>query len=413
MSLFIKLLRSAKYIMWRDLVAPFIFIVTSPAGMSYKLYLKMVKKELWLIAEGKNDARDNGYVLFEYIRTQHPSVNVYYAINKESSSYKKVSPYGNIIQYQSLKHWVYYIAATKNISIHKAANPNPPLFYVLHRTRLLSGNRIFLQHGVIMNDLKYLYYGETFFKLFICGALPEYKFIQEKFGYPKSAVRYTGLARFDKLHGVKVDKKKIVIMPTWRSWLGRDVNILESSQRFDQSEYYQQYQELINNEGLIRLVESRGVDVFFYLHANMEKYKNHFASKSRNIHLIDSDTHDIQNLISTSGLLVTDYSSINMDFAYMKKPVIYFQFDVDRFRDEHLPSGYFSYTDDGFGPVVKTVKDVVHSINGYLEHDLSMEEEYKNRVDQFFVLNDTKNCERIFQCIKDMEHNLAVRSSDA
>ena len=45
-----------------------------------------------------------------------------------------------------------------------------------------------------------------------------------------------------------------------------------------------------------------------------------------------------------------DYSSIAFDFAYMKKPLIYYQFDQDKYYTNHFAKGYFDCERDGFGP---------------------------------------------------------------
>jgi len=213
-----KIVDSLKYLKLRDLLGVLIFAAILPVGLCYKTYLKLSKQHLWLFCEGENDARDNAYVLYGYVRKNHPCINAYYVINKRCTSYDKVKALGNIVNYGSLKHWVFYLAATKNISIHKSANPSVALFYVLHKLGVIDGHRVFLQHGVIMNDLKYLYYGEANFELFVCGAYPEYRYVKETFGHSESVVQYLGLPRFDKLYNIDVNKKKIVIMPTWRSW---------------------------------------------------------------------------------------------------------------------------------------------------------------------------------------------------
>ena len=43
---------------------------------------KMVNKDLWIICEDANEARDNGYWMFKYIRENHPEQNCVYAIKK-------------------------------------------------------------------------------------------------------------------------------------------------------------------------------------------------------------------------------------------------------------------------------------------------------------------------------------------
>lgn len=49
--------------------------------------------------------------------------------------------------------------------------------------------------------------------------------------------------------------------------------------------------------------------------------------------------------------MVTDYSSVAFDFAYMKKSLVYAQFDREAFFEgQTYDEGYFNYETDGFGP---------------------------------------------------------------
>ena len=46
-------------------------------------------KDIWLISERKDEAEDNGYHLYKYIRENHPEQKVFYLINKKSPAYSK------------------------------------------------------------------------------------------------------------------------------------------------------------------------------------------------------------------------------------------------------------------------------------------------------------------------------------
>ena len=84
----------------------------------------------------------------------------------------------------------------------------------------------------------------------------------------------------------------------------------------------------------------------------MSQFRTQFNSESTRIRILDWQEVDISNIIEKASLLITDYSSISMDFAYMKRPVLYYQFDKERFRNEHLSKSYFDFEDDGFGQYV-------------------------------------------------------------
>ena len=394
-----KFIKSIRYLNVRDffdvLFLPFYLIFS----LVYKIILLVIKKRIWLVCEGRNDARDNGYVFYKYIREKHPEVPVYYVIDKKCEAYDKVKDLGNIIQFGSLKHWIYYLCASKNIIIHKAGNPNEKIFYVLHYYGIINGHRIFLQHGVTMNNVKYLYYKKTRFELFICGAKPEYEYIKKNFGYPKQNICYLGFPRFDNLYNRKINKKQIAIFPTWRSWL-KD---LKSVEEFKKTDYYKKYQSLLNNDDLIKYLEKRGITLYFYLHKNVDRFSKAFDSKCNNIKIISSNMSIILNLIAESAMIVTDYSSISIDCAYMKKPLIYYQFDKKKFRLSHLEEGYFSYEKMGFGPVVLNENELVRKLINYCDSGFKMESKYLQNVDNFFTIRDNKNCERIYNKIKTLD----------
>lgn len=396
-----KIFNSLKYLSFIDFIAIFIFILVIPITLIYKIFLKINKKEIWLICEDKEEARDNGYHLFKYIRTEHPKVNIYYAINKKSCDYNKIKKYGNVIQYGSLKHWIYYLVATKNISTQKAGNPNAPLFYFLQVYGILKNNRIFLQHGITKDDAKWLYYKDTKFRLFVCGAKKEYEFIKEKFGYPENNVQYLGFPRFDELHNIKINNKQILLMPTWRNWLARETNFLyNQKEEFTDTIYFKTYNSLINNEQLIKYLEEKDITMYFYPHRNMQKFVNCFNTKSNNIKILVKNDIDIQKLLKESALMITDYSSVYFDFAYMKKPIIYYQFDYEEYRNRQYQEGYFNYKNDGFGSVNKNEFEIIENIKMYVENNYIIEDTYLKRINDFFEINDTDNCKRVFEEIK-------------
>ena len=92
--------------------------------------------------------------------------------------------------------------------------------------------------------------------------------------------------------------------------------------------------------------------------------------------------------------MVTDYSSVGFDFAYLKKPLIYYH--RESFDEFHYNKGYFNYQTMGFGDVVKTEDELVNKIIEYIDNDCVMEDEYKLRVERFFKYNDKNNCKRIY-----------------
>ena len=128
-----------------------------------------------------------------------------------------------------------------------------------------------------------------------------------------------------------------------------------------------------------------------------------FQIKSNRILTAKFPEYDVQTLLKESVYLITDFSSIAMDFAYMKKRLMYYQFDYEDFRKGQYGEGYFSYEKDGFGKVCYTLETALNEIERAVEGNFENESVYLKRHDEFFDLYDTNNCERNYRAIKELK----------
>ena len=362
-------------------------------------------RDIWIVGERKSEAKDNGYHLFKYIRENHPEKKAYYVIDKESSDLEKIESLGNVIYYDSFKHYLYYIMCTKLVCAHLGGCvPDSPICWKFHEHEMKNKKKIFLQHGITKELIPSLMYENTKADLFVCGAEPEYEYVKNKFGYPDGNVQYLGFARFDNLHE-NTTKNQILVMPTWRQWIPsstwKSENLEECREIFLKSEYFDRYNSLINNQELIDLLEQYNLELIFYPHYEMQVYVDLFKTQSEKVVIARKDEYDVQQLLKESKILITDYSSVAFDFAYMRKPVIYYQFDNDIYYKGHYQKGYFDYEEHGFGPVVYECKNIVQELNNLLNKQ-NQENNYNDRYEQFFPLYDKDNCERIYNYVIQM-----------
>ena len=346
------------------------------------------RQKHWVLYERGTDARDNAYFFYRYLKEKHPEQKLYYIIDKHSADYPKV--HEDAVQFGSLKNYWVLATAKKVISTH-CYGGLPHVNTKLFRFFKLHKKHYFLQHGVTKDDIAALHFDQTGVQLFICGGKPEYDYICQEFGYPQGAVQYTGFARYDTLHDVKT-KNQILIMPTWRMYLRKEKQLLES-------EYYRQWNRLLTDPQLAEYLEQNDLSAIFYPHYEVQKYLHHFHPISNRIVLADFANYDVQTLLKESKLLVTDYSSVFFDFAYMRKPVVYFQFDQEEFFSKHYHRGYFSYQTMGFGPVTQNVAATVASIMESGDGDFSPTDTYAQRMETFFPLYDQNNCARVYDAI--------------
>ena len=354
------------------------------------------RKKNWLICERGNDAQDNGYFFYKYLVEKHPEIKPVFVITKNSKDYKNIKNLGKSVGFCSLKHLFMVIGYPVKISSHLfgyAPWIQLNLFYRRHKTH---DKHIFLQHGIIKNTHEGLY-GDVCksLNLFVCGAKAEYIFIRDTFHYHKGIPQYTGLARYDNLINFET-KNQILFMPTWRAKLSG-----LSDEDFEKSDFFLYWSSLCNSKALIQKCKERGLIIKFYMHHSFQKY-SHLLKENEVLKVISFGQEKVQTLLKESKLLITDFSSVFFDFAFMQKPLIYYQFDEDTFYDEHYAKGYFDYWKDGFGPVCLNPKDILERILLYIDKDFKNEARYLGRMISFFEFRDCYNCERIFNSIKKM-----------
>lgn len=354
--------------------------------MYYLAFCKITKvnnDSIWLISERGNDARDNSYHFYRYIKENHQDINIKYVIDKKSSDAKKIKK-EDIVEYGSRKHYIYFLTASKLISTHiMGYSPDMSIFWRLDKLGWLKlkGKKIMLQHGITQNYLAFMSKKIAKLDLFICGAYKEYEYILKEYGYTEKEVKYTGFARYDNLKSK--EKRQILVMPTFRKWLNY-------TDDFTSSEYFKKWNSFLNQKELLAYLESKNLELIFYPHYEIQKYLSQFKTPSKRIILASFKDYDVQKLLIESSVLITDYSSVFFDFAYMKKPVIYYQFDLKKFRKDHYQQGFFDYDKMGFGPVCTTENKLISTLK-------NIENDDNRNIDEFFKYHDFHNCERIYQ----------------
>lgn len=389
-------LKKLKRIHLGDIGHFFLFLLALLPAAIYR----MRRKHLWLLCEYAMEAQDNAFALFRHLRSRHPEIDAVYAIKRCSPAYDAVAAVGPVVNFGSFRHWIYYLAAEVNISSQKGGKPNAPVCYLFEVVLgWLKNRRVFLQHGVTKDDLPFLHEENAKLSLFCCAAEPEYTFIRDTFGYPEGVVQHTGFCRFDGLLDTTPDPSLVLILPTWRMRIERDCKTADA---FRESEYCRGWQAFLDDPDLDALLKATGRHAVFCAHRNVSRFETCFTAATERIEIKKWDEVSVPALLRTAAVLVTDFSSVYMDFAFMKKPVVYYQFDRKTYREGHLPTGYFDYERDGFGPIAETVPETVAALGSILEGGCRMAPQYEERVDRFFTLRDDQSAERTTTAIKEM-----------
>lgn len=348
------------------------------------------RKPVWLIGELPYKAQDNGLQFFRFMRDEHPEIDAYYVIDPDSPERANLDGYDNVIDFRSHDHIQVALAADKIIGTH-----HPDFLYPTRDSRFesaLRADKIFLQHGVTAAKWMVPNYGRYVrgfdVDLITVCSEREKEFFVKDFGYSPEQVAVTGFARFDSLLAgdVEVDAGQLMIMPTWRPWL-------QDPEHFVESDYFQRWKSLLTSDRLRALIEKYDLTPIFCLHPNMQQFSSHFDGLG--IRVVVQGEIDVQFLLKQSSMLVTDYSSVAFDFAFLHKPVVYYQFDEHRFARPHAdPATEFP------GPVVADEERVLDAIEATYAAGGAMTSDFRKRADRFLTHRDTESRERIFKAIE-------------
>ena len=373
---------------------------------------KMTK--IWIISDKLNLAGDNGEYFFRYLKKKNPiGINFYFLLNKNCSEYNRLKSLGNILEFGSELHFDIFLKSDKIISsVFEEWVINPFSNDYRYMRDLIHFDFIFIQHGIIKDDLsKYLNRFRTNISLFITSSEKEYKSIlNSNYGYNENNVILTGLPRFDnlqRLHNLINKEKIVLILPTWRMYIKGtyDSKSYKSiySKSFNLTKFYAFYNNLINNDELLKNMENLNYTGIICLHPY---FSNQWLDFNQNKLFSTRKFCDYQNLILKSSLLVTDYSSVFFDFAYLKKPIVYTHFDYVEYRNNHYQNGYFNYLKNGFGPVCYDFNCSIKQIILKIKNGCYIEKIYLQRIKNFFKYNDEKNNERLFHLLINSPNNI-------
>ena len=370
----------------------------------HKLVKPFFRKEIWLVSDRCDSAGDNGEVFFKYLKKNKvKGVKPCFVINKDSADCKRLKKIGTVLHPKTVKYKLYYTFATKNISSQLEFDVMNPLFCRPYLKDIIDVKNVFLQHGIIKDDLSMCYNRlADDMHIFVTSAYGEYNSIayNDEYLCGERITALTGLPRFDNL--VNEAQKLIFFLPTWRKSALANMQTGELANGFTDSSYFKFYNALLKNERLISAAKKNGYRLCFYPHHLMKESNKYFGELDEVF--VSSEGYTYNDVFKKGALLFTDYSSTQFDFAYLKKPVVYCHFDKDEFFSSHsYKAGYFEYERDGFGEVTYDLDGAVDTLISYMENGCVMKEIYKARHDTFFAYDDRSNCKRVLDKILSLD----------
>lgn len=298
---------------------------------------------------------DNPKAMYDYLRQAHPELEHVWLL--ETVNLPVAGP-AKKVRKNSFRYW-YYLARAKYL----IENTNLPNQYAKRQGQI----EVQTFHGTFMKTMGF---DEPYFKNAkksvqnnfarrnsrwdlvtspspymtekISSAFDYQREIVES-GFPRNDVLYTEnrpevIEKLKMKLGLPSDKKIVLYAPTYRTKEG-----------FELALDLQQLQEKLGDE-IVLLVR------LHYFVSNNINIEN-FAPFARDV----SNYPSIEELYLVSDLLITDYSSVMFDYAHLKRPMLFFAYDLEEYTQD-LRGVYLDYEEIVPGPIVRDTAEIIEAL---------------------------------------------------
>ncbi|WP_146102820.1 bifunctional glycosyltransferase/CDP-glycerol:glycerophosphate glycerophosphotransferase [Pradoshia eiseniae] len=188
-----------------------------------------------------------------------------------------------------------------------------------------------------------------------------------EFGFPRNDMLKRNwsdeeiMAIKNKFH-IPLDKKIVMYAPTWRVKKGFQLEL-----------NLDKMQEALGDEYVVLL----RLHYFISSSINVNKYKGF---------VYDLSSHnDIQELYLLADLLITDYSSVMFDYANLNRPILFFTYDLEAYRD-NLRGLYIDFEEEAPGPLLRDTEEIIDAIKNLdkvqAEYEIKFKQ-FRNKFCQF------------------------------
>lgn len=204
-------------------------------------------------------------------------------------------------------------------------------------------------------------------------------------GYPRNDILFQGnteehIRDLKRRLGLPLDKKIILYAPTWRD-----------------NEYYSKGAYKFKTPMDFKLLQQELGEEYVCI------VKYHYLVKDN----IDWTTYngfvyefnmceDISSLYLAADILITDYSSVMFDYSLLRRPMFFYAYDLEDYRD-NLRGFYFDFLEEAPGPILGTTEELIASIKSYNSSDY--DEKYQAFMQKFNHADDGRASAKVVELI--------------
>lgn len=188
-----------------------------------------------------------------------------------------------------------------------------------------------------------------------------------EYGYPRNDILYNGdenlINKIKSKINIPKDKKVILYAPTWRD-----------DQFYERGKY--KFELNLNLEKMRQELSDEYI-IILRLHYHVASVLD--VSEFKGFAYDLSNYDDIAELYLISDILITDYSSVFFDYANLRRPMLFYTYDLENYRDK-IRGLYFDIETEVPGPLLRTTDQVIHAV----QNIESIQSEYSDKYDKFY-----------------------------
>ncbi|TLG80918.1 bifunctional glycosyltransferase/CDP-glycerol:glycerophosphate glycerophosphotransferase [Vagococcus zengguangii] len=202
-------------------------------------------------------------------------------------------------------------------------------------------------------------------------------------GYPRNDTLINDnnpayISQIKKKLNIPTDKKVILYAPTWR-----DNDFVGGSE-------YRASLEL----DIARLKEVYGDSAVLVMRLHYMIAKGVDLSPYGDFVRDASQGWDITDLYLASDVLITDYSSVFFDYSILRRPMIFFAYDIEEYAND-IRGFYFDYQEEAPGAIVKTNDELIVALDDAFNNQGELSPRYVAFIEKFAAWEDGKASERV------------------
>jgi len=339
------------------------------------------KNNIVFSTRGAKGYADNSKVLFEYFLSQ--GIDNVYFFTKKKDVYNKI-PKNGIYAY-SLKAIRILLQSRILVFTHGSGD-----FFPFSPPKTKHRKFVNLFHAIAVKEVGHkgnpaLIKESNEWDYFVVSSSFEADFIKQQYSLTNEQIVVLGQPRNDilcKENSKPSEAKMVLYAPTFR-----DSSITELFPFTDK-----------NLPALDDFLGRKGMKIMIRLHINEEKNYRHSKEYAQleNIFFAGSDVHpSVNDILYCFDALITDYSSIALDYLLLDKPIAYIAYDYEAYLTERGFS--FDFHEHRAGPNISTQKDLQLFLDQKEDTFATRRSELKNLFHQY---QNGKTSERLFNFIQ-------------